>query len=144
MNMHVAVNFLLGLLFGLGLLVSGMTDPGKVQGFLDIAGRWDPSLALVMGAAVGVGVVGFAWARGRAARRTDALGAGDGRDSMAGGLGAPFVDRRVVLGSAVFGVGWGLGGFCPGPAVVSAGAGAMEALLFVAAMLLGMWIHDRR
>jgi uncharacterized membrane protein YedE/YeeE len=127
------VEFLVGLVFGLGLILAGMTDPGKVVAFLDLAGAWDPSLALVMGGAIAVSVFGFAFAK----RRTAAL------------LGGPMllpqsnrIDRAVVTGSLVFGVGWGIAGFCPGPAVVAAGAGHWQALLFVAAMLAGMVIHD--
>jgi uncharacterized membrane protein YedE/YeeE len=125
---RVATAFGVGLLFGAGLVVSGMTRPEKVLGFLDLAGRWDPSLAFVMGGAVAVAAVGFALARRR----------------EASWLGAPMptlptrgVDARLLAGSAVFGVGWGLGGFCPGPALVTAGAGSARALVFVAAMLVG-------
>jgi uncharacterized membrane protein YedE/YeeE len=117
------------LLFGIGLLVSGMSDPGKVLGFLDLAGAWDPSLALVMAGAIGVGLIGFRLVRGRDASL----------------LGLPMqlpakgeIDRRLVVGSFVFGVGWGLAGFCPGPALVALGTGSVEALVFVAAMLAGM------
>ena len=132
--MNRAFEFLVGLLFGVGLLLSGMTDPGKVLGFLDLAGAWDPSLALVMGGGVLVGAFGFALAR----RRTVNLLGGpirlpDRRD----------IDRPLVIGSALFGVGWGLAGFCPGPALVSLGAGYWQAWLFTAAMLVGMAIHDR-
>ena len=120
-----------GLIFGLGLIVSGMANPAKVLGFLDLAGSWDPSLAFVMGGAIGVGVVGFALAR----RRTRSL------------LGAPMqlpasteLSKRLVLGSLAFGAGWGLAGFCPGPAIVSAAAGYSKAWIFVAAMLIGMML----
>ena len=130
--MRRAVEFLVGLVFGLGLLLSGMTDPGKVIGFLDLAGPWDPSLAFVMGGAVMVAAVGFAFARRRTvALLGDAMQVPDRRD----------IDRPLVVGSLVFGVGWGLSGFCPGPALVAAGAGHGEALLFVAAMLAGMALH---
>lgn len=125
--------FLVGLVFGLGLLVSGMTDPAKVLGFLDLAGLWDPSLAFVMGGAIAVGAVAFAVAR----KRTT---------SFLGGAmhlpGSRDIDRRLVLGSLVFGVGWGVAGFCPGPAIVSAGAGQPKAVVFVAAMLAGMWLFE--
>jgi uncharacterized membrane protein YedE/YeeE len=120
-----------GLIFGLGLIVSGMANPAKVIGFLDLAGRWDPSLAFVMGGAIGVGVVGFALAR----RRTRSL------------LGAPMqlpasteLSKRLVLGSLAFGIGWGLAGFCPGPAIVSAAAGYSKAWVFVVAMVIGMML----
>jgi uncharacterized membrane protein YedE/YeeE len=131
--MHRLVEFLVGLLFGLGLLLSGMTDPGKVQGFLDLAGAWDPSLALVMGGAIAVGVLAFALAR----RRTvSLLGAAIQLPARRG------IDRPLVLGSAVFGVGWGLAGFCPGPALVSVGGGHLQAVVFTLAMLAGMAAHD--
>lgn len=127
------IEFLVGLLFGLGLILAGMTDPGKVQGFLDLAGFWDPSLALVMGGAILVGFFAFALAR----RRT--------RTFLGGAMQLPGVrdiDRRLVLGSLVFGVGWGLAGFCPGPALVALGAGHWQALVFVLAMLAGMAVHE--
>lgn len=132
--MNRVVEFLLGLLFGLGLILAGMTDPGKVIGFLDLAGLWDPSLALVMGGAIGVSAVAFA----RARRRTPALQ----------GVAMPLpargpIDRPLVLGSLTFGIGWGLAGFCPGPALVSLGAGQLKAAVFVLAMLAGMFVFDR-
>jgi len=129
------VAFLVGLLFGLGLILSGMTDPGKVQGFLDLAGAWDPSLAFVMGGAILVGLGAFALAR----RRTTAF--------LGGAMHLPSnrtIDRPLVVGSLVFGIGWGLAGFCPGPALVSLGAGHWQALLFTVAMLAGMALHDLR
>ncbi len=125
--------FTVGLLFGLGLILSGMTDPRKVLGFLDLAGDWDPSLALVMGGAIAVGVLAFALAK----RRGSSL------------LGSPLQlptntrpDRRLILGSLAFGIGWGMAGLCPGPALVSMAAGQGKALLFVLAMLAGMRIFD--
>ncbi|KNY09265.1 membrane protein [Achromobacter piechaudii] len=131
--------FAIGLVFGLGLIISGMTDPGKVLGFLDLAGLWDPSLALVMGGAVMVGLFAFTVARKRA---TSVLG---------GAMQLPTarqIDRRLVLGSLMFGVGWGIAGFCPGPAIVSLGAGEPKAILFVLAMLAGMgtfeWLERRK
>jgi uncharacterized protein len=123
-----------GLLFGLGLLASGMTNPAKVQGFLDLFGRWDPSLALVMGGAVLVTSVGYALLR----RRTRALSG----DSMSWPAPAA-IDRRLVLGGVLFGAGWGIAGFCPGPALVALGAGLTDAWIFCAAMLAGMVLHDR-
>lgn len=121
--------FACGLLFGLGLIVSGMANPAKVLGFLDLTGHWDPSLAFVMAGAVAVAAIGF-----RLARTRDA--------SV---LGAPMqlptarrVDPRLVAGALIFGAGWGLAGFCPGPALVSAASGQPRAWLFVAAMLAGM------
>lgn len=131
--MHTLSAFLIGLLFGLGLIVSGMSDPFKVIGFLDIAGPWDPSLALVMAGAVIVSLVAFRIA----GRRSAAMLGGAMRLPAAGG-----VDRRLVLGSLVFGIGWGLAGFCPGPALVAFGAGYSKAAVFVAAMLVGMLLHE--
>jgi uncharacterized protein len=124
-----AVSFLLGLMFGVGLIVSGMTNPAKVLGFLDIAGAWDPSLALVVAGAIAAAFVPFRLAIAR-------------EHSL---LGEPMrlptrrdIGPRLILGSAVFGIGWGLAGFCPGPAVVSVGAGLPPAGWFAAAMLAGM------
>ena len=130
---HRIVDFLVGLLFGLGLLLSGMTDPAKVQGFLDLIGPWDPSLAFVMGGAILVGTGAFALAR----RRTVALMGGPMRLPT-----AQQIDRPLVLGSIAFGVGWGLAGFCPGPALVAAAAGEPKAAAFVAAMLVGMAAYE--
>ena len=125
--------FAVGLLFGIGLIVSGMFNPAKVIGFLDLAGAWDPSLALVMAGAIAVGGVGF----GAASRRTKSL------------LGTPMqlpqtrlIDARLLLGSVAFGVGWGLAGFCPGPALVALGTGKAKAVAFVAAMLVGMFAFE--
>jgi hypothetical protein len=129
------LEFAAGLLFGLGLLLSGMTDPGKVQGFLDLAGAWDPSLAFVMGGAVLVSFFAFAIAR----RRTRAF--------FGAAMQVPTrrdIDAPLVVGSLVFGIGWGLVGFCPGPALVALGAGHWQALVFVLAMLAGMALHDLR
>lgn len=120
-----------GLLFGVGLIISGMSDPAKVLGFLDLAGRWDPSLAFVMAGAVMVGLVTFPFA----ANMPKSL------------LGHPLrlptvteIDRRLVLGGVTFGVGWGLAGFCPGPALAALAYGGMKPLLFSVAMLGGMAI----
>jgi uncharacterized membrane protein YedE/YeeE len=131
--MHTIFAGLAGLLFGIGLIVSGMTNPAKVLGFLDLAGAWDPSLALVMAGAIGVGLPVFAVAR----RRERAL------------LGAEMqlpsnrvIDRRLVGGSLLFGIGWGLAGYCPGPALTSLTTGGQPALLFVLAMLAGMAIFE--
>lgn len=128
-----ATEFIVGLLFGWGLLISGMTDPGKVLGFLDLAGAWDPSLAFVMGGAVLVGLVAFTTARKRS---TNLLG---------GAMRLPQstdIDRPLIVGALLFGAGWGLAGFCPGPAIVSMAAGEPKALLFVAAMLAGMVLFE--
>ena len=131
--MTLLVSLLTGLVFGIGLIVSGMADPAKVLGFLDLAGVWDPSLAFVMAGAIAVGVVAFAVAR----RRTVSL------------LGAEMklptarrIDRRLVAGSVVFGIGWGVAGFCPGPGLVALGMGEIKAAVFVAAMLVGMGVFE--
>lgn len=131
--MEAVTSFIVGLVFGLGLLVSRMADPAKVLGFLDLAGDWDPSLALVMAGAIAVGAVGFALAR----RRSKAL--------LCGPMCLPVarqIDRRLVVGSALFGMGWGLAGFCPGPALTAVGMGEAKALLFVLAMLAGMGLYE--
>lgn len=121
--------FLAGLVFGIGLLLAGMADPAKVLGFLDLAGAWDPSLTLVMGGAIGVAFLPFSWAR----RRQRSL------------LDAPMqlpqkreLDRRLIAGSLVFGIGWGIAGICPGPAVTLLLSGHWQPLLFVLSMLAGM------
>jgi len=124
--------FVVGLLFGLGLIISGMTDPSKVIGFLDLAGAWDPSLAFVMGGAVVIGAVAFTIAK---KRQRSLLGAPMLLSSATG------LDSRLLLGSLVFGIGWGMSGFCPGPAVVGAAAGQPKAWIFVAAMLAGMALY---
>ena len=127
--MTVIAAAIVGLIFGLGLIVSGMANPQKVLGFLDLAGPWDPSLALVMGGAVAVGLVGFALAR----KRERSL------------LGEPMqlptrkdIDAPLVVGGALFGIGWGLAGYCPGPALVGVTAGVGSAVVFTLAMLAGM------
>lgn len=124
---------LAGLVFGLGLIVSGMADPAKVLGFLDLAGAWDPSLALVMAGAIAVGVAAFAVARRRTVSLLgEAMRLPTARD----------IDRRLVMGSVMFGVGWGLAGFCPGPALVALGMGEGGAVLFVLAMVAGMGVYE--
>jgi uncharacterized membrane protein YedE/YeeE len=131
--MATVTALLSGLVFGIGLVLSGLANPAKVLGFLDIAGRWDPSLVLVMTAAVATAMLGFAAARRRV---TSYLGVTlDVAASRA-------IDARLVGGSAVFGVGWGITGFCPGPAVVGIGTGELKAVVFVAAMVLGMALFE--
>ena len=122
-----------GLVFGLGLIAGGMTDPAKVKGFLDLFGAWDPSLALVMGGAIAVGVLAFA-----AARRRRTAWTGDPMEIPS----VTAIDRRLVGGGVLFGIGWGIAGFCPGPALVALGSGLGSAGIFVAAMLAGMLLHD--
>ncbi len=131
--MNVFTALLAGLVFGLGLIVSGMTDPAKVLAFLDLAGAWDPSLLFVMVASIAVGAVAFAVAKGRS---KSLLGAAMQLPT------ARTIDRRLVLGSLLFGVGWGVAGFCPGPALVSLGLGQAKALVFVVAMLGGMALFE--
>lgn len=118
-----------GLIFGLGLILSGMGNPAKVQNFLDFFGQWDPSLALVMGGAIAIGLIAFSWAK----TRSNAL------------LGEPMqlpsntsIDKKLLTGAAMFGAGWGLAGFCPGPALMNLATLQAEVWIFVAAMLAGM------
>ncbi len=122
-----------GLIFGIGLVLAGMTQPAKVVGFLDFAGAWDPSLALVMAGAIGV-YLPIVWL---IRRRGSTLG------------GSPLLlpsrtdlDGRLIIGAAIFGVGWGIGGVCPGPAIASLGAGSTNVILLVAAMAVGMFLHQ--
>lgn len=131
--MLVFTSLLAGLVFGLGLIVSGMANPAKVLGFLDLAGPWDPSLALVMGGAVAVGFVAFLFAK---TRTRSLLGAEMKLPS------ARHIDRRLVIGSTLFGAGWGVAGFCPGPGLVALGMGETKALIFIAAMLAGMLLFE--
>jgi uncharacterized protein len=135
--MGAVIALLAGLVFGIGLLMSGMTDPAKVQGFLDLFGRWDPSLAFVMGGAIVVAIGAFTLARRRAAA---------GRKSWSGEpIELPTsnaIDARLIGGGVLFGIGWGLAGFCPGPAIVALSGGFAPALWFVPAMLAGMVLHD--
>lgn len=131
--MFVLTSLLAGLVFGLGLIASGMANPAKVLGFLDLAGRWDPSLALVMAGAIAVGSVAFLLAKNRP------------RSLLGAEMKLPtarHIDRRLVTGSALFGMGWGIAGFCPGPGLVALGMGESKALVFVAAMLAGMVVFE--
>jgi uncharacterized membrane protein YedE/YeeE len=128
-TMNIFFSFVAGLVFGLGLLVSEMANPARIIGFLDLAGNWDPSLAFVMAGAVAVGAIAFVFAK----RRTRSL------------LGLPMrlptathIDRRLIGGNLLFGIGWGMVGICPGPALVLLGAGVAKGYVFVAAMLAGM------
>ncbi|MFU0506596.1 DUF6691 family protein [Pseudaminobacter sp. NGMCC 1.201702] len=129
--MSFLVNLALGLLFGVGLVISGMADPAKVLNFLDLFGTWDPSLAFVMGGAVIVAFIGY---RQVLTRDKPVIG---------GSFHLPTrndIDVRVIAGPAIFGIGWGLGGFCPGPALTALGLGATGTLAFVPAMFVGMWV----
>ena len=131
--MQILTALATGLIFGLGLILSGMTDPSKVIGFLDLTGQWDPSLAFVMDGAILVGLVAFQFAKGR-------------EKSLLGDLmrlpTARQVDFRLVLGSLAFGIGWGLAGYCPGPALVAVAQGGIQPLIFMAAMLAGMAFYE--
>jgi uncharacterized membrane protein YedE/YeeE len=131
--MQIVMALIAGLVFGLGLILSGMTNPAKVIGFLDLAGNWDPSLALVMAGAIAVSFVPFRMAR----NRSMALLGGPIRLPTASDI-----DRRLVLGSLAFGVGWGLAGYCPGPALASLLSGGAKPLLFVMSMLAGMAVFE--
>ena len=129
---QIAVAAVSGVLFGLGLAVAHMIEPAKVIGFLDVTGNWDPSLALVMGSALLVAAIGYRVAGGRSGpvfAQAFRLPATEG------------IDASLVLGSAIFGVGWGIVGFCPGPAIASLGFGQPKVWLFVAAMVAGGGIH---
>ncbi|HEX2134900.1 MAG TPA: DUF6691 family protein [Microvirga sp.] len=129
---RAAAALLSGTVFGLGLAVSGMVNPAKVLAFLDIAGRWDPSLALVMAGALAVAFVGFRLVL----RRRAPLFAG--RFELPS---AREIDARLLGGAALFGIGWGLVGFCPGPAIASLAFAWKEPLIFLAAMLAGAWLY---
>ncbi|QWE05697.1 DUF6691 family protein [Polynucleobacter sp. JS-JIR-5-A7] len=126
--------YLIGVLFGVGLIISGMSNPQKILGFLDLAGMWDPSLIFVMAGAVIVGLGGFYVV----SKRTEAF--------FGGALHIPQrrdISKPLIIGSLIFGAGWGIAGFCPGPAIVALGAGHLKALVFVLAMLAGMALCDR-
>jgi uncharacterized membrane protein YedE/YeeE len=131
--MHLVASFLAGLVFGFGLILSGMANPAKVLGFLDLAGAWDPSLAFVMVGAIAVAIFAFALAR----KRTQSYLGLDMKMPA-----ARRIDRRLIGGSVVFGIGWGIAGFCPGPGLVALGMGEWKAAVFVAAMLAGMALFE--
>lgn len=129
------VSGLTGLIFGLGLVVSGMANPAKVIGFLDLSAPWDPSLMFVMGGAIALGLPGFYFAK---RRKTSLMGMPMNLPSNTQ------LDKKLLLGAVLFGAGWGIGGFCPGPAVVAAASLATDGLIFVAAMLTGMFAFSAR
>jgi uncharacterized membrane protein YedE/YeeE len=126
-----------GALFGAGLAISGMTDPARVIGFLDVFGKWDPALAFVMAGAVGIYGAGM-WMLRKMASDTDALQ----KENLPATKSEP-IDRRLVIGAAIFGVGWGLSGFCPGPALANLGTLRIEVLIFVPAMVVGMVVAQQ-
>jgi uncharacterized membrane protein YedE/YeeE len=126
-------SFIVGLIFGIGLILAGMTNPAKVIGFLDITGTWDPSLAFVMGGGILVAIVAFRFAKKRTV------------NFLGGAMRMPtsdMIDKRLVIGSLLFGAGWGMAGFCPGPALTSIGTGNPKAVIFVIAMIVGMAIFE--
>ena len=126
-------SLLSGLIFGIGLILAGMANPAKVLAFLDIAGLWDPSLGLVMAGAIGVGLVAFAIAK---RRNLSYLGFSIKLPTNR------VIDKRLVLGSMAFGIGWGLVGICPAPAFVLLGVGSSKGIIFVIAMVIGMGIYE--
>jgi uncharacterized membrane protein YedE/YeeE len=131
--MNILVALLSGVIFGIGLIAAEMNDPAKVLGFLDISGQWDPSLGLVMVSAIGISAPAFVWAR---KKKTSILGMPmqlPPRQS---------IDAPLLLGSAIFGIGWGISGFCPGPGLLSIGAGYLPGIAFAITMPFGMEIHD--
>jgi uncharacterized protein len=126
-------SFIVGLIFGIGLILAGMTNPAKVIGFLDITGTWDPSLAFVMGGGILVAIVAFRFAKKRTV------------NFLGGAMRMPtsdMIDKRLVIGSLLFGAGWGMTGFCPGPALTSMGTGNPKAVIFVIAMIVGMALFE--
>mgnify|MGYP003633116425 CR=1 FL=1 len=134
MRANALVALLAGTLFGAGLAISGMTDPGKVIGFLDLAGQWDPSLAFVMGAAICISLPTFQLLRGRS------------KPVFASQYFLPTkqdLDPQLILGAVLFGIGWGIAGLCPGPAIANLASASPEILGFVVAMVAGMWLRER-
>ncbi|MFT3991925.1 MAG: hypothetical protein QM680_11000 [Luteolibacter sp.] len=131
--MKLFVLLIAGILFGAGLVISGMADPGKVTGFLDLAGNWDPALAFVMAGALAT------YGGGMLLWRKISGGKGWFGSELPSGGNDP-VTKRLIIGAVIFGIGWGLAGFCPGPAIVSLGALRLEALVFVPTMLAGALI----
>ncbi len=130
-----ALNFLaLGLLFSIGLGISGMTQPGKVLAFLDVTGAWDPALMFVMGGAVAITFIGYRWVLRRPMPvLADAFQIPTRRD----------IDGRLILGALMFGVGWGMAGFCTGPALAALGSGSVEVMVFAGAMFAGFWLQKK-
>lgn len=131
--LQIIVALLAGLVFGIGLIVSGMVNPAKVIGFLDVAGDWDPTLALVMGGALAVSIPCFRWARGRERPIWSSKFQWPSKQDL---------DARLLSGAAIFGIGWGLAGICPGPAITALNSGLPPVLLFVGAMLAGSALYQ--
>lgn len=134
MTIRLFVALAIGALFGAGLALSAMIDPARVLGFLDIAGRWDPTLAFVMGGALIPSAIAYRWRRAMDRPRLS--------DTFAVPEAAP-IDSRLIVGAVMFGVGWGLVGFCPGPALAALLLGGWPVFVFIAAMVIGMGFHDR-
>ena len=128
------VTLLSGLIFGIGLIISGMSNPAKVIGFLDLAGDWDPSLVFVMAGAISIAFFGFRYIQNK--KQTTF-------DDPIHLPGTTHISKELIIGSLTFGAGWAIAGFCPGPALVALGAGRKEAFIFVIAMIVGMYIHDK-
>ena len=127
------IGLLAGLLFGIGLLISGMTDPVKVQGFLDVFGAWDISLALVMGGGLAVAIVGVQLAK---RQQTSWIGTSIDMPSKT------VINKKLLIGAMLFGIGWGLVGICPGPGIVLLGTGQYQAYVFIPAMIIGMLVYQ--
>jgi uncharacterized protein len=133
-SMRRLTEYAVGLLFGIGLMIGGMTNPAKIIGFLDVFGAWDPSLAFVMAGAVAVASAAFRIAKGRT---FSLLGRVIAIDDL------KRIDINLIVGSAIFGIGWGLSGFCPGPAIASLGTAEPKAGLFIVTMILGSFAAHR-
>ncbi len=131
--MKILTTFGAGLIFGIGLILSGMSNPANVIQFLDIIGVWNPSLAFVMLGAISVSYFGFRWIE----TNTETL-----FSEPLHLPGKSHINKELIIGSILFGAGWAIAGFCPGPALVSIGAGQVKGLVFLCAMVLGMWLHD--
>lgn len=127
------LTFISGLIFGVGLIISGMTNPAKVIGFLDLFGNWDPSLIFVMLGAIPIAFIGFRIIEKKQATLLNEPVHLPGKDHM---------NSELIIGSLLFGSGWALAGFCPGPALVALGSGNSKGIIFVVAMLAGMLLHD--
>ncbi|CAM4185522.1 DUF6691 domain-containing protein [Psychrobacter arenosus] len=137
-TMTLVISLIAGMVFGIGLIIAQMVDPNKVVAFLRVFDRWDPSLGLVMGAAIAVAMPAFFYVKQRIRNNQPALNG----DEIALPT-ATQITPKLIIGSMLFGIGWGMLGFCPAPALVTALAGYSEAILFLAAMLVGYWVHAK-